>query len=262
MKRKNIKLLIEYDGTRYIGWQRQVDSHGQSIQGVLENALENLAGHPVSLNGAGRTDSGVHARGQVANFYLTGRMPVDRIPVALAGMLPDDIVVKSAEEVDPNFHARFDAIEKTYRYTILLPGHRSPFEWRYALYQPFPLDIPAMEAAAAMLLGQHDFRTFCSAHSSVKGFVRTVRECRFSVDGEHLYLDITANGFLYNMVRIIMGTLLEVGRGRWQPERVEAALARQDRSLAGPTAKAHGLTLMRIKYPDPSGHVTSSQQSG
>ena len=247
--RKNVKLLIEYDGTKYIGWQRQPAFQGKSIQGILEDRLEILAGHPVSLNGAGRTDSGVHARGQVANFYLEGRMPVERIPVALAGMLPDDIVVRSAEEVEANFHARFNALEKTYRYTILLPGNRSAFEWRYAFYQPFPLDIGSMVTAAQLLEGTHDFSSFCAQGSPVKMFTRTLRECRFSQDDGHLYLDVTANGFLYHMVRIIVGTLLEVGRGRWSIDRVGEALAKKDRGAAGPTALAHGLTLVRIKYP-------------
>lgn len=245
---RNIKLLIEYDGTNYIGWQRQPEYQGISIQGMLEESLEKIVGHKVTLNAAGRTDSGVHAKGQVANFFTESSVPVERFPYALAGMLPDDIVVWGTQEVPGDFHARYSAVEKTYRYTILLAGNRSAFEWRYSLYVPYPLDVERMRAAAFYLEGNHDFSSFCAKGSPVKTFTRTIKSLEIFEDHGHLYFEITANGFLYHMVRIIVGTLLAVGRGRWTPEKILEILDARDRKAAGPTACPQGLLMLNVKY--------------
>ncbi|MDD4752144.1 MAG: tRNA pseudouridine(38-40) synthase TruA [Desulfitobacteriaceae bacterium] len=246
--KRNIKLLIEYDGTNYIGWQRQPEHQGMSIQGVLEKCLGKITGQNVLIQGAGRTDSGVHARGQVANFFTESRIPVQRIPYALAGMLPNDIVVRGAWDVPEHFHARYSALEKTYCYTILLPDCRSAFEWRYAYYSPFHLDVEKMNQAVSFLEGTHDYSSFCAKGSPVKNFIRTVRWCRIRQDDHHLYVDVTANGFLYNMVRIIVGTLIEIGRGKWEPIKIVEILEARDRKKAGPTIGPQGLTLLNIKY--------------
>ena len=246
--KRNIKLLIEYDGTNYIGWQRQPENQGMSIQGMLENSIAKLTGHRVWLKGAGRTDSGVHARGQVANFFTESKIPVHRIPHALAGMLPNDIVVRGAWEVPEGFHARYSALEKTYRYTILLPGYRSAFEWRYAYYCPYQLDVEKMNQAARFLEGTHDYSSFCAKGSPVKNFIRTISRCCIYQDDCHLYMEVTANGFLYNMVRIIVGTLIEIGRGKWEPFKMIEILEAKDRNKAGPTIGPQGLLLLNIKY--------------
>jgi len=246
--RRNIKLLIEYDGSNYIGWQKQPVYQGESIQGVLERALAQIVKHRVILTGAGRTDSGVHALGQVANFFTENAIPVERIPAALAGKLPRDIVVKDAYEVPESFHARFSAIDKTYRYHIRIAKYPSAFAWRYSCHIRFPLDLGAMKAGASYLIGTHDFSSFCAQGTPVKTFIRTVKECTLFREDKNLLVEITADGFLYNMVRIIVGTLVEVGRGRWIPEKVEEILQARDRVQAGPTMKAEGLTLVRVRY--------------
>lgn len=246
--KKNIKLLVEYDGTNYVGWQRQPKFQGESIQGLLEESLEKIVCHQVQVIGAGRTDSGVHALGQVANFFTSSSIPVERLPAAVSSLLPRDIVVRKAREVPEDFHARYSAVEKTYRYTILVGPCRSAFEWRYSYHIPYQLNLEKMYRAAELMVGSHDFSSFCSQGSPVKNFVRTLKECRITNDDRHVNLEVTADGFLYNMVRIIVGTLLEVGRGRWEPEKVMEIIAARDRRLAGPTAPPQGLILVNVKY--------------
>lgn len=245
---RNIKLLIEYDGTNYIGWQFQLKFQGKSIQGMLQEKLEKIVCHKVKLNGAGRTDSGVHAKGQVANFFTESKIPVDRIPLALSSMLPNDIVVKRAWEVSQDFHARYSAVEKTYRYTILNSPFNSAFEWRYCYHVRYTLDIDAMKKAIEYLVGTHDYSSFCNSGTMVKKFTRTVKEGKLYQEGDLLYFEITGDGFLYNMVRIIVGTLIEIGRGRWAPEYMAKIIASKNRNMAGPTAPPQGLVMLKVVY--------------
>jgi tRNA pseudouridine38-40 synthase len=246
--KRNIKIIIEYDGTDYVGWQKQPISHGPSIQETIEKALEKITQHQVALNGAGRTDSGVHAKGQVANFFTWSGIPAERLPRALAGILPRDVVVKEAWEVPEDFHARYSALEKTYRYTIRYAKSPSAFQWRYSYHVHYPLNVDAMKKGASFLIGTYDYRSFCAKGSSVKKFVRTVKDLVLYTDPENLYIEVTADGLLYNMVRIIVGTLVEVGRGRWNPEKVKDILEAKDRRQAGPTMRPEGLALLNVKY--------------
>ncbi|ATW27144.1 tRNA pseudouridine(38-40) synthase TruA [Candidatus Formimonas warabiya] len=245
---RNIKLLIEYEGTNYVGWQKQPESHGKSIQGLLEDSLRTMVQHEVHLTAAGRTDAGVHAQGQVANFFTPSAIPAERFPPGLKGLLPADIVVKGAWEVPEQFHARYSALRKTYRYTIRTARAPSAFEWRYSLHLPIPLNVEAMKTGAGFFLGTHDFTSFCAKGSPAKKFIRTVHACRISSDQEHIYFEVTADGFLYNMVRIMVGTLVNVGRGRWAPEHVKTIIEAKNRNLAGPTAEPQGLMLCEVNY--------------
>ncbi|MCR6543988.1 tRNA pseudouridine(38-40) synthase TruA [Dehalobacterium formicoaceticum] len=245
---RNIKLLIEYDGTNYIGWQSQPSYQGKNIQGIIEAGIRKMVHHEVRLNAAGRTDAGVHARGQVANFFTESLIPAERFPWALKGILPYDIVVKAACDVPEDFHARYHATEKTYRYVIRRAALPDAFDWKYGYHFPYPLNISEMEQAARFFLGTHDYRSFCAKGSPVKKFVRTVTRAELIHDGDYLYFDVTAKGFLYHMVRIMVGTLVEIGRGRWQAEDIKRILAKKERKYAGPTALAHGLYLQEVKY--------------
>jgi len=244
---RNICLLVSYDGTRYHGFQTQ--PNGNTIQDRLEDAIRKLTGEEVRVTGSGRTDAGVHARGQVVNFHTLSRIPAERWALALNSRLPEDIVVRAAAEVDPSFHARRDAVAKTYRYTINTNRFPDVFCRRYQYHHPTPLDTGAMREGLRHLVGEHDFTSFCSIHTAAADRVRTIFEARLAEEpGGLLNLVLTGNGFLYNMVRIIAGTLLQVGEGKLPPDRVAAILAAKDRSLAGPTAPAHGLTLMEVGY--------------
>ncbi|SHJ07096.1 tRNA pseudouridine(38-40) synthase TruA [Desulfofundulus thermosubterraneus] len=247
---RNIKLTIAYDGTNYHGFQEQRGTGLVTIQEVLEKCLRRLAGREIRVTGAGRTDAGVHARGQVVNFDAAGwNIPAERIVLALNGMLPRDIAALEAEEVGPEFHARYSALAKTYRYTIYNSRIPSPF-WRlYSHFVPRPLDVQAMAGAAQWLVGTHDFASFQAAGSPVKHTVRTL----FSVDvcregKEVIHLIFRGNGFLYNMVRIMVGTLIEVGLGKRDPDDIPAILAARNRTRAGPTAPPEGLCLERVEY--------------
>lgn len=246
---RNVKLVVQYDGTAYAGFQRQ---KGQpTIQAELEKALSICCQEPIRVKGAGRTDAGVHARGQVVSFHTRGTIPRERIPFAMVGLLPRDIVVTEAEEVPIDFHARFSAKGKVYSYSFWLARFASPFWRRYTLHVPWALDRGAMEQAAAVLKGRHDFRAFRGEGGRVRSTVRTVRRCGWEeLPGvpEVLRLTVEADGFLYHMVRVIAGTLLEVGRGRLPIEQVAAALESGDRTLAGPTLPPTGLCLEQVLY--------------
>lgn len=246
---RRIKLTLAYDGTNYNGWQLQIRPRGvRTIQGVLEEKLRILTQEDIKVVASGRTDAGVHALGQVVHFDTTSTIPVERFPQALLSLLPLDIVPLKAEEVDDSFHARYSARWKTYRYTFDTASMPHVFWRRYAYHYPYPLDRSAMAQAAEYLLGQHDFRSFCASGSSVKDYVRTITACEFKTEGRLLMLDITGDGFLYNMIRIICGTLLEIGRGKLKPEAMKKIIAAQDRNAAGPTAPAHGLCLLEVGY--------------
>lgn len=242
-------MLLAYDGTNYAGWQVQ-EGQGRvkTIQGTVEKALALITGERIRVTGAGRTDAGVHARGQVIHFDTDSRIPVPSFPAALNSVLPPDIRFYGAEEVSPDFHAQYQAREKTYRYTIDCGPVPDVFLRNYACHISYQLDLPAMQEAAKLLLGTHDFRSFCASGSSVKNFVRTVKALEICQSDFLIYVNITADGFLYNMVRIIVGTLLEIGRGKLPSGYMAELISAQDRTLAGPTAPAKGLCLEQVVY--------------
>lgn len=244
----NIVLTVAYDGTDYCGFQRQRPGRKPSIQQVLEEALEAVLNRPVRIAAAGRTDAGVHAEKQVINFRAPTSIPVDRLPYALNRLLPPDIVVQGAGEAEAGFHARFSARSKVYRYTIWRAPFPSPFLRRYAWHRPGDLDVGGMMRAAAHLVGRRDFSALAGAGRPVRDAVRTVLRCEVAPAPSRLLIRVEADGFLYKMVRNIVGTLVEVGRGRWEAERIPLILASRDRRQAGPTAPACGLCLEDVRY--------------
>lgn len=271
---RNIRLTLAYDGTNYVGWQ--VQPNGPTVQAALEEAVRKLTGETVRVLSAGRTDSGVHALGQVANFHTKSTIPVEKFRPALENFLPDDIAVRHADEVPSNFHATYWAVRKRYRYVILNRRERDPLLRNYALRYAPPLDVAAMQAAANELLGTHDFRCFESQYGRRASSVRTVEEATFRRcrewpvwspsclpdiikrmpadgvrrEGDIIAFDVVADGFLYNMVRAIVGTLLHVGRGRFSPGELRLILESRDRSRAGETAAACGLYLVQVDYDE------------
>lgn len=243
---RRLKLVLEYEGTAYHGWQVQPGL--LTIQGVLQDTLARLAGGPVQVGGAGRTDAGVHACGQVASFSAELRLEPTALRRALNACLPRDIVVRGVEEVPEDFDARRSARAKTYRYTILRRDYPSACLGRRSLYVPCPLDVEAMAEGARVFLGTHDFSAFRAGTCAARTPVRTVLEASWRQAGDLWHFEITGNAFLQHMVRIIVGTLLEVGRGRRTPANVAAALESKDRRCAGKTAPPHGLCLLEVQY--------------
>lgn len=246
---RNIKLTIAYDGTNYHGFQEQRGTGLCTIQETLEQCLTRLAGERIQVVGAGRTDAGVHARGQVINFRNANwPIPIERIHLALNGILPDDIVVLSAEEVLEEFHSRHSAKTKTYSYCILNDRIPSPFYRLYSYFMPVPLNIKAMEQAAAHLLGRHDFKCFQASGATVKSTVRTLYQADILKDGPLVKLVFTGDGFLYNMVRIMVGTIVQAGTGKIEPTQVIEILQACNRFKAGPTFPPQGLCMERVVY--------------
>ncbi len=243
---RHIALVVQYDGTDYAGFQRQPDV--PTIQVELEGALSALLREPIHLVAASRTDAGVHALGQVVAFWTSNPIPVERIPVAANGILPEAVAVVEAAEVPAEFHPRFDAIGKLYTYRILNRPLRSPFICRYAWHVNRPLDVEAMREAAEVLVGEHDFAAFCASGSSVKNTVRHLYRLDIDTEGDVVEFRFGADGFLYMMVRIIVGTLVQVGLGEASVEWVSHVLGSGDRRLAGPTAPPQGLCLVRVDY--------------
>jgi tRNA pseudouridine38-40 synthase len=241
-----VKLTVEYDGTDYAGWQRQADR--PTIQQHLEEALSAQLGEEVSLVGAGRTDAGVHARAQAASFRTRSDMPVEGIWHGSNVRLPDSIAILAAEDAPGGFHAQRDATSKHYRYSILVRPVRAPLAERYALRVRGPLDVPAMREAAAGVPGRRDWSSFRNAGSVEGSAVRTVTRLDITRDGEYVLVDVEGDGFLYKMVRNLVGTLLEVGRGKRRPEELPEILEAKDRRRAGPTASPRGLTLVEVRY--------------
>lgn len=254
MQVKRIRLRVAYDGTDYCGWQRQ--NNGATVEGELQKALDQLFGPGVELTGASRTDAGVHALGNVAVFDVETRIPPEKIAVALNHKLTENIRILESEEVALDFHPRYAKSEKTYEYTVIHTDIEIPTLARYGYHVYRPLNVEAMQEVAADLEGTHDFSAFCSAGAQVQTKVRTVYEVQVrqepltGVKGEKIVIRVRGNGFLYNMVRIIAGTLLEVGMGRRSRETVQRALATGERTLAGPTAPAKGLMLVGIAYEE------------
>ncbi len=243
---RNLRLNICYDGTRYRGWQRLPNAEA-TIQGKLETALSRILEEPIEVSGSGRTDAGVHARGQVANFHTNSAMPAPEILENLRRYLPEDIGIVSCKDCAPRFHARLNAKEKTYRYRIWNSDAPCVFERRYVTVFPEQLDIPAMTRAAEHLRGEHDFSAFCTNAKMKKSTVRFLRSIEIRRSGEELHLVFTGNGFLQNMVRILVGTLVEVGRGERDPESIPALFGAR-REQAGFLAPAQGLCLEEVEY--------------
>jgi len=242
----SLRLTVEYDGTEYCGFQWQPAV--RSVAGVLQDALERLLREPVKITGAGRTDSGVHATGQVVSLATSRAFPVERLAVALNALLPRDCSVRDATEVDEGFSARFSARERVYVYAILNDPPRSALMERSAWHVPRPMDVEVMAAAGACLLGEHDFRAF--SVPAAEPAVRNVRMLRVDRIGRLVRVEIAADGFLHHMVRVIVGTLAECGEGRRAPAQPAAILASGDRSAAGMTAPPQGLYLAGVRYPD------------
>lgn len=243
---RNLRLDLCYDGTRYRGWQR-LPGRDDTIQGKLETALSRILGEPIEVSGSGRTDAGVHAKGQVANFHCESDMTAEEILTNLRRYLPEDIGIYSCKEVSPRFHARLNAREKTYRYRIWNSGTPCVFERRYVAVMPEQLDVEAMKQAADLLLGRHDFSAFCGNPKMKKSTVRELYAIDISRRGQEIQIRFTGNGFLYNMVRILTGTLIEVGRGGRSPESIPALFGAK-REQAGFLAPAQGLCLEEVEY--------------
>jgi tRNA pseudouridine38-40 synthase len=243
---RNIKLTISYDGINYSGWQNQ---HGKrTIQGELQRAISELTGLFTKVNGASRTDAGVSALGQVANFLIDSPIPTENFVKAINHRLPKDIVVTEAVEADKTFDASASAKSKLYRYTIFAGKKQNVLKTRNCWHRPAALDIAAMAAAAKLLIGEKDFKSFASAADTRENSVRTIFRCDVTAEDDWVYVDVQGDGFLYNMVRNIVGTLVEIGRGKWKPEKINQILEAKNRTAAGPIAPAEGLCLMWIKY--------------
>ncbi len=241
------QLTIRYDGTEYSGWQFQRNSR-KTIQATIERVIKQITGRKSHLAGSGRTDAGVHALAQIANFKTRSQIPLKNLQQALNSMLPKDIVIYAAEEVGPRFDAQRSAKAKLYRYTIMNKDYLDPFIRRYAAKYFFTLDISLMRKAARILVGRHDFRSFRTTEQVEKNSVRTIEYIKIEKEGDLIYIDIKANGFLYNMVRSIAGTLVEVGRGKFSVESVRGILLAKDRRSSGPTMPAQGLCLVKVRY--------------
>ena len=242
----NYKLTLQYDGSRYRGWQRLADSD-MTVQGKLEAVLSRVFDEAVELQGSGRTDAGVHALGQVASFHTVRDLPPAELLAALRAYLPEDIGAMHLGYAPPRFHARLSAVEKTYRYRVWTTEAPCVFVRRFVYVLPGDYSLPAMEAAARLLEGTHDFRA-CSGVKTNKSTIRTVSKIELRRVGDELHLDFCADGFLHHMVRILTGTLLEIGRGKRSPESVTALLTGGPRAAAGFTVPAKGLCLMEVKY--------------
>ena len=241
-----LKLIVAYDGTNYHGFAKQ--NNLPTIQEELEQAIYKITKQKVEVIGAGRTDSGVHAKAQCCICRLETDIPIKRVATAINSQLQKDIVVRSAEWVDDNFHPRFDAVGKTYRYQINHSRISDPFNYKYAYQCSYKLSLERMKEAAKYIVGTHDFKCFCAAGSSVKTTVRTVHSITIEEYDNIIQIDVTGSGFLYNMVRIIVGTLIKVGRGLIEPEEMSKIIESRKRENAGPTAPPEGLTMLEIYY--------------
>ncbi|MCD8036858.1 MAG: tRNA pseudouridine(38-40) synthase TruA [Clostridiales bacterium] len=245
--KKNIAVTIQYDGTRYKGWQKQGNT-SDTIQGKLEALLSRMAGEEIEIHGSGRTDAGVHAAAQQANFHIDTDMSADEIMDYMNTYLPEDIGVISAREASPRFHSRLNAIKKTYCYRIHTGRVPDALNARFEWVHPEPLDIEAMKEASEYLLGTHDFKSFTDLKKSKKSTCRTIESIEFKENGADLAIYFTGDSFLYHMVRILTGTLAEIGEGKRQPDEIPEIISALSRQAAGPLAPAKGLTLMKVYY--------------
>lgn len=246
MAQKRVRLIVAYDGTNYHGWQ--VQNNGITIESELNRCLSELLSEPVEVIGASRTDAGVHALGNVAVFDTNARMPAEKISYALNQRLPEDIRIQKSEEVPGDWHPRYCDSRKTYEYHIYRGEFALPTKRLYSLFTYHKLDVEKMQKAAEYFVGEHDFKSFCQVNAQVKSTVRTVTEVQVYEEGPEVIIRVTGNGFLYNMVRIMAGTLLEVGQGKRSPEEIPDMIAAKNREAAGPTAPAHGLMLVKYEF--------------
>ncbi len=243
----NIKIKLEYDGSRYSGWQIQQNTQ-HTVQQILEDCLSEINKAPVRVTGAGRTDAGVHALNQAANFWLDVEIPEERIPMAINRLLPDDIICKQARIMSDEFHAQFDAQGKKYRYRFINRGYSSVFVRNFVYNIKEPLKLGKMEQAALYIEGEHDFASFMASGSDIEDTARTIHQIELINKEPEIWIEITGNGFLYKMVRIIMGTLFEIGSGKKKVDEISAIINAKDRKKAGFTAPAKGLTLVEVYY--------------
>jgi tRNA pseudouridine38-40 synthase len=243
--KRNIKLILAFEGTAYCGWQ--IQNNQPTLQGLISEAIASITGEPVNLTGSGRTDAGTHARGLVANFHTTSSISPAQFVRALNGMLPRDIRVLSARQVSSGFHARRDARSKVYRYQMYLGPILPPHLMREFFHFPYPIDLTKMQHAVHHFPGEHDFASFAKANTA-PNTIRKIFSCDLSKKGRRLFLTVEGNGFLHHMVRNMAGTLLEVGRGTISPDEFLDLFVKRDRKLAGFTAPAHGLILLKVKY--------------
>lgn len=251
---KRVMLTVAYDGTNYCGWQ--VQNNGETIEGVLNRTLSELFQEEITVIGASRTDSGVHALGNVAVFDTMARMPAEKISYALNSRLPEDIRVQRSLEVPAEFHPRKTACVKAYEYRILNREFELPAERLNSYFFRRALDVERMQKACTYFLGEHDFKSFCSIHTQAETTVRTIYSLTAERSGDLIRIRVTGSGFLYNMVRIIAGTLIQVGIGALEPSEIENILLACDRQAAGPTAPARGLTLLGMEYPEMTGRLS------
>ena len=243
---RNIKLTIEYDGKDFNGWQKQPDK--LNIQGTIERAIKDITGEDVELNASGRTDAGVHAYGQVANFKTNSNLPLEKFPIAINSKLKKSIIIKKAEEVDERFHSRLACKRKTYRYVINNSYVGTAIYRNLECHIPQKLDVESMKRAVKFFEGEHDFKAFKASGTSSKSSVRTIYKANVYEVGERIYIELTGNGFLYNMVRIISGTLVEVGIGKIKPEEIPQIIHEGKRDKAGKTLPPQGLYLLNVEY--------------
>ena len=245
---RNIKLTIEYDGKDFNGWQKQPDK--LNIQGTIEKAIERVTGEIVELTASGRTDAGVHSLGQVANFKTNTNIPIEKIPVAINSQLKKSIVIKKAEEVDEKFHSRLSCKRKTYRYIINNSPEGSAIYRNLETHIPYKLNVEKMKEAIKYFIGEHDFKAFKASGTSSKSSARTIYDAKVYEDKERIFIELTGNGFLYNMVRIIAGTLVDVGSGKIIPEDIVNIINSKKRENAGKTLPPQGLYLLNVDYSE------------
>ncbi|EHI97162.1 tRNA pseudouridine synthase A [Clostridium sp. DL-VIII] len=243
---RNIKLIIEFDGSNFCGWQRQ--PKGRTVQKVIETAIYKATGEEIQINGSSRTDAGVHAREMVANFFTDSTIPGDKFREAINTRLPEDVSIIKSEEVDQEFHARYSSKGKTYSYTIVNRSERLSLGHQYLYHYKYRLDVDKMRKACNYFIGKHDFKAFMSPGSSIKTTIRTITELYIEQDGEKIKIFITADGFLYNMVRIIVGTLIKVGNEKLEVEDIEDIIIEGNRKRAGMCVPPNGLILEKVFY--------------
>lgn len=246
MEKKRVRLVVAYDGTNYHGWQ--IQNNGITIESELNKALSDLFKEKIEVIGASRTDSGVHALGNIAVFDTTSRMPAEKVAYALNQRLPEDIRIQRSDEVPGDWHPRYCESRKTYEYRIYCGQFPMPVKRLYSLFSYHTFDVIRMREAAAYLVGEHNFKSFCQAGAQVQSTVRTLYQAEVEEQGDDLVIRVCGNGFLYNMVRIIAGTLMEIGQGKKMPEDILSIIEAKDRAAAGPTAPAHGLTLIKYEF--------------
>ena len=243
---RNIKLTIEYDGKDFNGWQKQPNK--LNIQGTIEQAIKNITGEDVELNASGRTDAGVHSLGQVANFKTNSEIPIEKFAIAINSKLKKSIVIKKAEEVDERFHSRLNCKRKTYRYIINNSPEGTAIYRYLETHIPQKLDVKKMEQALKYFEGEHDFKAFKASGTSSKSSVRTIYKTQIYIKEDRIIIELTGNGFLYNMVRIIAGTLVDVGLGKIEPQQIENIIKEKKRENAGKTLPPNGLYLVSVEY--------------